>query len=56
MISGRATLEVDGQRQPVGSGSILYVAADVEHRFVEIEEALEVLVFFASAPPGGDAE
>ncbi len=55
VVSGRAVLEVDGERQPVSPGSVVYVKAGVEHRFVEIEEKLEVLVFFAAAPSGGAA-
>ncbi|HSG39002.1 MAG TPA: cupin domain-containing protein, partial [Thermoanaerobaculia bacterium] len=31
----------------VGPGSVLFVAARVEHRFHSIAEDLEVLVFFA---------
>ena len=50
VVAGRAVLEVDGDRQSVKAGSVVYVKADVDHRFVEIEEDLEVLVFFAAAP------
>jgi len=52
VVAGLAVLEVDGERQPVRPGSVVYVKAEVDHRFVEIEEDLEVLVFF-SAPPAG---
>jgi mannose-6-phosphate isomerase-like protein (cupin superfamily) len=50
VVAGRAVLEVDGDRQSVKAGSVVYVKAEVDHRFVEIEEDLEVLVFFAAAP------
>jgi mannose-6-phosphate isomerase-like protein (cupin superfamily) len=38
---------------PVRAGSVVYVAAGVDHRFHSIEEDLEVLVFWA--PPRGSA-
>ena len=50
VVAGRAVLEVGGDRQSVEAGSVVYVEAEVDHRFVEIEEDLEVLVFFAAAP------
>jgi mannose-6-phosphate isomerase-like protein (cupin superfamily) len=33
----------------IGRGTLIFVAASVEHRFYQIEEELEVLVFFAPA-------
>jgi hypothetical protein len=33
----------------VQAGSIVFVARDIEHRFVDIEEDLSILVFFAPA-------
>jgi mannose-6-phosphate isomerase-like protein (cupin superfamily) len=47
ILSGRGTLWVDGQEQLVEPGSIVYVAANVAHRFHSIQEQLQVLVFFA---------
>ena len=47
VISGRATLTAGDREYPAAPGSILYVAAQVEHRFHSIEEDLEVLVLFA---------
>jgi len=38
---------VAGERRPVRPGSIVFVAKEVEHRFVDIEEDLSLLVFFA---------
>ena len=35
--------------EAVGPGTIIFVAADVEHRFYDIAEELTVLVFFAPA-------
>lgn len=48
IISGRATALVEGERIAVEPGSVLYVAKDKEHRFVDITEDLSVLVFFAT--------
>ena len=47
VVSGRATVEVAGERQPVQSGSMIFVAKEVDHRFVDIKEDLSLLVFFA---------
>jgi len=49
VISGRARLSVADEDVAVGAGSIAYVAAGKEHRFHDIEENLEVTVFWA--PP-----
>ena len=49
VISGRATIRVAGEDRPVKPGSLVFVAARVEHRFHSIEEDLRVLVFWA--PP-----
>ena len=48
VIDGRAVLDIDGEDHPVVPGSILYVRAEVPHRFHSISEELSVLVFFAS--------
>ena len=47
VVSGRGSIDVAGERRPVQPGSIVFVAKEVEHRFVEIEEDLSLLVFFA---------
>jgi mannose-6-phosphate isomerase-like protein (cupin superfamily) len=44
---GRATIRVADEDQAVEAGSIVFVAANVEHRFHSITEELTVLVFFA---------
>ncbi|MGH7761756.1 MAG: cupin domain-containing protein [Candidatus Dormibacteraceae bacterium] len=49
VVGGRATIRVAGDDQPVKPGSLVFVAAGVEHRFHDIEEELRVLVFWA--PP-----
>ena len=49
VASGRAKIQVADEDRDVGTGSIVYVAKNVEHRFHSIEEELRVLVFFAPA-------
>jgi mannose-6-phosphate isomerase-like protein (cupin superfamily) len=49
VTSGRATLTVNDERLPVGVGSVAFVAAGVEHRFTDITDDLEVLVFWSPA-------
>ncbi|MEP7055788.1 MAG: cupin domain-containing protein [Actinomycetota bacterium] len=49
VLGGRAVLDIDGIRTPVGAGSIAYVPARQVHRFIEISDDLRVLVLFA--PP-----
>jgi mannose-6-phosphate isomerase-like protein (cupin superfamily) len=46
---GRATLTVAGEAVAVAPGSIAFVAAGVEHRFSDITEDLDVLVFWSPA-------
>ena len=47
VVAGRGVVDVAGERRPVRPGSIVFVAKEVEHRFVDIEEDLSLLVFFA---------
>lgn len=49
VISGRGAIRVAGEDRPVKAGSLVFVAAGVEHRFHDIAEDLRVLVFWA--PP-----
>lgn len=49
VISGRARISVGGEDRAVEAGSLVFVGADVEHRFHEIEEELVVLVAFGPA-------
>ena len=49
VISGRGTIRVAGEDRPVNAGSLVFVEAQVEHRFHDIQEDLRVLVFWA--PP-----
>jgi mannose-6-phosphate isomerase-like protein (cupin superfamily) len=49
VVAGRARLVIDGEAALVRPGSVAFVAAGVEHRFVEITDDLEVLVFWSPA-------
>jgi len=49
VVSGRATIQVGGEDRPVHAGSVVFVGADVPHRFHDIEEELTVLVVFGPA-------
>lgn len=49
VISGRAQIDIDGALHAVEPGSMIFVGKNVEHRFVDIAEHLEVLVLFAPA-------
>jgi mannose-6-phosphate isomerase-like protein (cupin superfamily) len=49
VISGRGSISVADKDRPVKPGSLVFVAAGVEHRFHDIDEELRVLVFWA--PP-----
>ena len=53
VLKGRAQMQVGGDTKRLGPGSILYVPADTEHEFLEIEEDLSLLVFFGSGGPSG---
>ena len=47
--AGRAVLTIGEERINVEPGSLAFVAAGVEHRFSEITEDLETLVFWSPA-------
>jgi mannose-6-phosphate isomerase-like protein (cupin superfamily) len=49
ILEGAGQLRVGSEDRPVGPGSIVYVAAGVEHRFHTITQDLTILVLFA--PP-----
>ena len=49
IVQGKAQLKVADEDIPVEHGSLVFVAANVEHRFHTITEDLTVLVFFAPA-------
>jgi len=49
VVRGRARMRAGSEEHEVSAGSVIFVAAKVEHHFYEIKEALCVLVFFAPA-------
>lgn len=49
VIRGRARFSADKEEREVSAGSVLFVAAEVEHRFYDIMEEIAVLVVFAPA-------
>jgi mannose-6-phosphate isomerase-like protein (cupin superfamily) len=53
VVEGRATVTVGNEDREVEPGTIVYVPADVAHRFHTIREDLTLLVFFAPAESAG---
>jgi len=49
VIRGRARFRAGDQEQEVSAGTVLFVAAEVQHHFYDIAEELAALVFFAPA-------
>jgi mannose-6-phosphate isomerase-like protein (cupin superfamily) len=49
VAQGRAKFRAGADERAVEPGSLLYVAAGVAHRFYDITEELQILVFFAPA-------
>ena len=45
VIAGRAAIRVAGEDRPVTAGSLVFVAAGVEHRFHDIEEEITDRIF-----------
>ena len=49
VVRGRAHMQIGSGHAEVRPGSVIFVEAELEHRFYDIQEELEVLVFFAPA-------
>ncbi|HKE24785.1 MAG TPA: cupin domain-containing protein [Bryobacteraceae bacterium] len=49
VVSGRGRMQAGGEDRAVEEGSVIFVPAQVAHRFYDISEELVVLVFFAPA-------
>jgi mannose-6-phosphate isomerase-like protein (cupin superfamily) len=49
IVEGRARMQIGSDHTEVRPGSIVFVEAELEHRFYDIVEDLKVLVFFAPA-------
>ena len=47
VVRGRARMRVGAGDQAIRAGSVIFVGANVEHRFHDITEELVILVFFA---------
>jgi mannose-6-phosphate isomerase-like protein (cupin superfamily) len=52
VAKGTGQILVGDETQAVGPGSIIFVAANVEHRFFDFSDDLEILVLFAPAYSG----
>jgi len=56
VVRGRARMQIGSgeaaERSEVRAGSIVFVEAERDHRFYDITEELEVLVFFSPAEQG----
>jgi mannose-6-phosphate isomerase-like protein (cupin superfamily) len=49
VVRGRARFKAGSEDREVSAGSLIFVAAQVGHRFYDIAEELTTLVFFAPA-------
>jgi quercetin dioxygenase-like cupin family protein len=49
VVRGKARFRAGEANQEISAGSVLFVAASVEHSFYDISEELALLVFFAPA-------
>ena len=55
-VRGRPRMQTGSDHAEVRTGSVIFVEAELEHRFYDIEEELEVLVFFAPAEQEAEQE
>jgi quercetin dioxygenase-like cupin family protein len=49
VLRGKARFKAGSEDREVSAGSVIFVAAEVGHRFYDITEELAALVFFAPA-------
>jgi len=49
VVRGQARFKVDNEDREVSAGSVIFVAANVEHHFYNVTEEIAVLVVFAPA-------
>ena len=49
VVRGSARMQIGSVNAEVRAGSVIFVEAELKHRFYDIQEELEVLVFFAPA-------
>jgi len=51
VAAGKSRFTCDGETVDVSPGDVLFVAAGLSHRFHDIEEDLDLIVFFSAAKP-----
>ena len=49
VVRGSARMQIGSDHAEGRAGSIIFVEAELEHRFYDVKEDLELLVFFAPA-------
>ena len=49
VVRGAARMQIGTDHREVCAGSVIFVEAQIEHRFYDIQDDLELLVFFAPA-------
>jgi mannose-6-phosphate isomerase-like protein (cupin superfamily) len=49
VVRGEGAIEIDGVDHPVRPGSVVFVGAEVDHRFHSVTEDIKTLVVFAPA-------
>ena len=49
VVRGRARMQIGNEHAEVRAGAVIFVEAGAKHWFYDVEEELEVLVFFAPA-------
>jgi mannose-6-phosphate isomerase-like protein (cupin superfamily) len=49
VVRGRARMQIGSEHAEVRAGSVIFVEAELAHRFYDIGEEIEMLVFFAPA-------
>ena len=52
VLRGKGRMRAGTQDEAVRPGTVIFVAAGVEHRFYDIEEEISLLVMFAPAETG----
>lgn len=56
VVEGKARLRAGSEEFEAKAGSIFFVEREIEHRFVDIEEDLVVVVFFSKLVPEGEKD
>jgi len=49
VVRGHARMQIGAEHSEVHAGSVIFVEAEATHKFYDIQEELEVLIFFAPA-------